>query len=350
MRARCIAVVLTAVALAGTGRAEAQAAGPLLEAGMQAYRNLDFDRAAGYLQRALDAPGIADTERTSALVYLGATEIFRGRPDSGQATFRRLVRFAPRYRIDRLVFPPEVTSSFEAARRATPVAEVRIAQSAAFRVGEPGLPIDLFGSTFLTVRVDVLRADGGMVRSVYAGPVGDSLRTEWDGATAAGDPVSAGRYLVVVTSTDSSGVTQRIARVPLAIAVVLPDTLPFPPPPPDSLLLPERTTAGPGLQALVGGLVLGTAVALLPNAIAPDAPLSGARFGVGAAVSLAGFAGFLTSRPGRDLPENIAANGRVRAEWEAQRQGVVRENAARLRRAGLRITAGAPQVIEREDR
>jgi hypothetical protein len=200
------------------------------------------------------------------------------------------------------------------------------------------------------VRVDVLRADGGIVRGVYAGPVGDSLRTEWDGATTAGDPVSAGRYLVVVTSTDSSGVTQRIVRVPLDIAVSLPDTLPFPPPPADSLLRPERTTAGPGLQALVGGLVLGTAVALLPNAIAPDAPLSGARFGVGAAVGLAGFAGFITSRPGREIPENIAANERVRSAWEVQRQIVVRENAARLRRAGLRITAGVPQVIEREGR
>jgi len=350
MRARFSAAVLAVVAVAGADRLEAQAAGTLLEAGIQAYRNLDFDQAAGYLQRALEAPGIADTERTAVLAYLGASEIFRGRPDSGQAVFRRLVRFAPRYRIDRLVFPPEVTSSFEAARRATPVAEVRVVQSAAFRVGEPGLPVDLFGSTFLDVRVDVLRADGGMVRSVYAGPLGDSLRTEWDGATAAGDPVSAGRYLVVATSTDSSGVTRRIVRVPLDVAVVLPDTLPFPPPPPDSLLLPERTSAGPGLQALVGGLVLGTAVSLLPNAIAPDAPLSGARFGVGAAVSLAGFAGFLTGRPGRDIPENIAANGRVRAAWEVQRQDVVRENAARLRRAGLRITVGAPQVIEREER
>jgi hypothetical protein len=350
MRRGIAVVVLAAAAAAGAGRLEAQGAGSLLDAGIQAYRNLEFDRAAGYLQRALAAGGATVAERTSAFAYLGATEVFRGRPDSARAVFRQLVRFAPRYRIDRLVFPPEVTSSFEVVRRATPVAEVRVADSAAFRAGEPGLAIDLFGSTYLVARVDVLRADGGLVRGVYAGPVGDSLRTEWDGMTAAGDPVAAGRYLVVATSTDTSGVTERIVRVPLDVEVSLPDTVRYPPPPPDSLLLPERTTAGPGLQALVGGLVLGTAVALLPNVVAPDTPLSAARFGVGAAVSLAGFAGFLTSRPGREIPENIAANGRVRAEWEIQRQVVARENAERLRRAGLRIRGGAPQVIEREGR
>jgi hypothetical protein len=350
MRPRACAVFLALLAAAGAQRADAQDAGALLRAGIQAYRNLEFNQAAGYLQRALDAPGIADTLRTAALVYLGATEIFRGRPDTGQAVFRRLVRFAPRYRIDRLVFPPEVTTRFEVSRRATPVAEAHLPDTTSFRVGEAGLSIDLFGSTFVDVRVDVLRADGAVVRTVYTGPVGDSLRTEWDGAAAAGDPVRAGRYLLVVTSTDSSGVTQRIVRVPLDIAVRLPDTLPFPPPPPDSLLLPERTTAGPGVQALVGGLALGTAVALLPNAIAPDASLSGARFGVGAAIGLAGFAGFLTSRPGREIPENIVANQRVMADWETQRQAVARDNAARLRRAALRITAGPPQVIERGDR
>ena len=100
----------------------------------------------------------------------------------------------------------------------------------------------------------------------------------------------------------------------------------------------------------MGGLVLGTAVALLPNAVAPDASLSPARFGVGAAVSLAGFAGFLASRPGREIPQNVAANERVRADWEAQRQVVARENTARLRRAWLSVRAGAPQIIEREDR
>jgi hypothetical protein len=350
MRASVVTIVIAVAVLAAPGRLPAQDAATLLQAGIQAYQNLEFDRAAGYLQRALEAGSITVTERTSALAYLGATEIFRGRPDSGRAVFRGLVRFAPRYRIDRLVFPPEVTTSFEAARRATPVAAVELPDSTAFRAGESGLPVDLFASTYLQAHVDVVRGDGTPVRALYAGPVGDSLRTEWDGMTAGGSAVPAGRYVLLVTSTDTAGVTGRIVRVPLDIAVTLPDTMAYPGPPPDSVLLPERTTAGPGLQALVGGLVLGTAVALLPNAVAPDASLSAARFGVGAAVSLAGFAGFLTSRPGREIPENVAANERVRAAWEAQRQVVASENAARLRRAWLSVRAGTPQVIEREGR
>lgn len=350
MRAPVVTFVLSVAALAAPGQLKAQDAATLLQAGIQAYQNLEFDRAAGFLQRALEAGSITVAARTSALAYLGATEIFRGRPDSGQAVFRALVRFAPQYRIDRLIFPPDVTTSFEAARRATPVAAVQIPDSTAFQAGEPGLPVDVFASTYLQARVDVVRADGTPVRGLYAGPVGDSLRTEWDGMTTDGSPVPTGRYVVRVTSTDASGVTERIVRVPLDIAVTLPDTMAYPEPPPDSVLLPERTTAGPGLQALVGGLVLGTAVALLPSAVAPHASLSGARFGVGAVVSLAGFAGFLSARPGREIPENVAANEAVRAAWEAQRQVVAHENAVRLRRAGLNVKAGPPQVIEREDR
>jgi hypothetical protein len=325
MRPSVVAVAIAVLPLMAPRRLPAQDAAALLQAGVQAYRNLEFDRAAGYFQRALESSSIGLAERTSALAYLGATEIFRGQPDSGRAVFRTLVRVAPRYRIDRLVFPPEVTTSFEAARRATPVVAVALPDSTTFRAGESTLPVDLFASTYLQARVEVVRGDGTAVRGLYAGPVGDSLRTEWDGMTAAGSPVPPGRYVLLLTSTDSAGVTGRIVRVPLDIAITLPDTMPLPQAPPDSVLLPERTTAGPGLQALVGGLVLGTAVAVLPNAVAPDAS-------------------------GREIPENIAANERVRADWQARRDVAAGENAARLRRAWLSVRAGPPQIIEREGR
>lgn len=73
-----------------------------------AYRDLEFDAAAMLLRRALSS-ALDDSTRVQALTYLGAAEHYRGRPDSAEAVFRRLVVLAPSYRPDTLVFPPEIT-------------------------------------------------------------------------------------------------------------------------------------------------------------------------------------------------------------------------------------------------
>src|SRR5207253_11438759 len=83
------------------------------------YQNVAFDPAATLLRRDLARATGATTssiERAQGLVYLGAADLFRGRRDSAVAVFRRLVQLDPRYRPDRLVFPPEVTSVFDNVR------------------------------------------------------------------------------------------------------------------------------------------------------------------------------------------------------------------------------------------
>jgi hypothetical protein len=346
IRAAALACVLALIA----GRVEAQTPAALVAAGVRAYQDLDFDQAAGYLGRALAAGdrALSLDERTQALAYLGAVQVFRDRGDSAAAVFGRLVRLRPRYRIDALIFPPEVTSVFDRVRRSVRAVAVVYPDSAVFRAGQPGFPIDLFPSVFQDARVQILNPDGSAARTVYGGPVGDSLRVEWDGRTTAGDPVPAGRYFLDVASLDSTGGPLRIVRVPLEIGLTIGDTLPDPAPPADSVLLPERATSGPALQSLLGGLVLGTAVATLPGAVAQGGDLWSARFAVGGAIGLAGVTGFFLRRPGRPLPDNVAANDRLRAEWQRQRAAVAQQNQALKERATVRVRAGTPQVIERE--
>ncbi|MDH3498357.1 MAG: hypothetical protein OER21_16495 [Gemmatimonadota bacterium] len=328
----------------------AQAPGQLLVSGIRAYQQLEFAEAAGLLRRALAAPtpGLDTPNRSQALAYLGAAELFRNRPDSAVAVFTRLVRSDPRYRLDRLIFPPEVTTVFDAARRRTPAAALGFVPVRTIRSGQPDYPIDVFGSTYHDVRVEIAQADGRTLRTVYAGPVGDSLRLEWDGRGAEDEPLAEGRYVLRVTSLDSTGATGRTVRIPLDVRIAGVDTVPHPAPPADSVLLPERSAAGPALEALIGSLAIGTAIAVLPSALSSDVDLSPTRFAVGAAVTVAGFSGFFARRPGRPIPENMAANERVRADWRARVEGVARQNRDRMRRALLEVRAGTAQIIEAE--
>jgi hypothetical protein len=108
-----IVVPITLHAQNGGGSARAE-----LSRAIAAYQNLDFDSAAITLRRALNRE-LTTAERIEALSYLGAAEHYRGRPDSAKAVFRRLILLAPGFQLDTLVFPPEVTRTFEDVRSST---------------------------------------------------------------------------------------------------------------------------------------------------------------------------------------------------------------------------------------
>src|SRR5213595_808067 len=125
---------------AAAAQGAAQAAGSPFAEGIRAYQNLDFDQAAALLWRDLArATGAtaSASERAQGLVYLGAADLFRGRRDSAVAVFRRLVQLDPRYRPDRLVFPPEVTSVFDNVRVQTKTVTVELPRDTTITLG-PG--------------------------------------------------------------------------------------------------------------------------------------------------------------------------------------------------------------------
>src|SRR5438874_12578610 len=180
-------------AAAGQGASQAIVS-PFAE-GTRAYQNLDYDQAAALPRRDLArATGSTATlsERAQGLVYLGAADLFRGRRDSTVAVFRRLVQLDPRYRPDRLVFPPEVTSVFDNVRVETRAVVLVAPPDTVISTGTGALSFWVVASAFQTVEVTLRYQDGAPFRALYAGPMGDSLRVQWDGLDAAGQmpPVS----------------------------------------------------------------------------------------------------------------------------------------------------------------
>jgi len=98
--------------------AQAERASTRMANAIAAYQNLDFDLAAILLRRALSGE-LSDTQRVAALMYLGAAEHYRARPDSAAAVFGRLVLLAPRYQPDTLIFPPEITRLYKSVHDRT---------------------------------------------------------------------------------------------------------------------------------------------------------------------------------------------------------------------------------------
>ena len=348
-----LATVIVTVTAALPGGAAAQDQNRSLTAALQAYQNLEYESAAALFRRALavEAPSpdtLPTALRPKALTYLAASDFYRGRKDSSAVVFRRLIQQDPRYRPDPLIFPPEVTQAFEAARRATKVVAVVPPADTSLRLGRDQYPIHLYSSSFHEVVVGLERPDGRFIRGIYAGPIGDSLVVNWDGLDSANVPPGDGPLVLTVTSRPTpGGEVVRVVRIMLDVRATHADTLPWPAVP-DTLLLPERAPAGPALRSLSEGLLGAVAVLALPSIVGSGTHPTGARFAVVGALSLAGIAGFVSRRPGIPFPQNVIKNTERRAVFQRQIEAAKQDNARRRTGVLERIRAGAPVVISRE--
>jgi len=348
-RTAALFALAAVLATATAARVRAQSPAQRLAAGVQAYGNLDYDSAAAQLRAALDsagAPPLSAGDRVRALVYLGATELFRDHRDSAAAAFSRLLQIDPLYRPDQLVFPPEVSSLFQEARLNTRA--VVLSAPPLTRITSAGdrLVVWLYAASYHPVDVTILRANGVPFRNVYSGGVGDSLQVLWDGRGETGAPAESGAYRLRVDSRGGDGRVVRSVDLPLEVAATRGDTLPLPPPLADSLFRPEHSVPRSGARALATGLA-GAAVALvLPSVVSSGSSGMGERFGVAGALGVAGLVGYQLQRRPQPIPENIAANRTLRRAWQQQADSVRAVNAARLRAVRLEIRAGTPRVVE----
>lgn len=345
MRLRVVALLLL---LAVPLQAQDGSASDVMTRAVRAYRDLDFTVAASLLRRALTPPlvtGLGDAERARALTYLGAAEHYRGRRDSATAVFRRLVALAPRHRPDTLIFPPEITRLYDEVRKRTQVVAVRLPADTEFSFGGR-LVAWLYPSAPHSVTVAISREDGHPLRTVYAGPIGDSLDVRWDGLDSTGALATGDRLWLTVTSPGAGGEVPRV-QVPLQVEVNGLDTLPHSPPLSANQLLPERADRGTALRSLGGGLLLAAGALTLPSLVAPGERASGTRFAVAGALGVSGLVGYLSRPVGRPLPENAAINRARRDNWRRQEAAVTRQNAERVRAARLRIRIGTAVVFER---
>jgi len=355
MTRRGIAIVAGLVAICATWQpVHGQTAASLLEDGIRAYQELEFEAAAGFLRRALDPalgrqlsdPAASRVLTIRALTYLAAAEMLGGNTDSARATFERLVRFDTRYRPDQLIFPPQVTNEYDAVRRASKVITFDAPRHKTLRVGQDSFSFELFASSYHEAVVEIRDRDSVRVRSIYRGPIVDSLDLDWDGRDPERLVVASGPYDLWIQSRDSTGILVRALRVPLDITVETPDTLAHPFEPADSMILPEQHSSGPGVQALAGGLLVGTAVAVLPTLFSSDTDLMGGRLLVAGTVSVAGITTFFRRRPGKPIPENIQLNQALYRSYRDSLAVVVTENERRKTDVQLVITTGSQSVHE----
>ena len=338
-----------ALALGAPAAARAQAPDTPFAEAVRAYKSLDFTLAAGLLRRDLARLAAANApaaERAPGLLYLGAADLYRGRRDSAVVVFQRLVLLDPRFRPDRLVFPPEVTSVFDSVRARTKVVAIAVPPDTEVTPGAGSFGAWLFASSFQTVEVTLRYEDGAPFRALYAGPIGDSLRVQWDGLDAAGEPPPVSRILLRATSRAPTGELAGIVQLPLDVRIVHQDTLPWPAPPAASDLLPERARGGPAARALLGGLLVAGAVAALPAVVGGSGTSSGPRTAVAATVGFAGALGYLLHRPGRQLAANIRANRERRDAWQRKADATAAQNVERRRDVRLAVHAGPPTGMQ----
>ena len=343
-----LAAAALALALAGAARAQTPAA--QVAHGVRSYQNLDYDSASVLLRAALavqGGAGLADSDRVRALVYLGATELYRDRRDTAAALFGRLLRIDPRYHIDQLVFPPEVSGLFQQVRTITRAVAVVVPADTEVGGGRDMLAIRLFAASFHPVDLAVVRPGpgGARLRTVYQGNVGDSLLVTWDGRTAEGTPVDSGRYLLQADSRGADGKVTRSVAIPLVISRVRRDTLPLPPPPPVALFKPEHRPGSNGVRGAVAGAAGVLAVLALPSLVAGKFSASGDRLIVAAAFGAAGVLGYRAQRGPQPILENIAANRTLRMSWQHQVDSVHAQNVARRSEVRLRVRAGPVQIL-----
>src|SRR2546426_1537880 len=269
---RASVVLALSLSLCGARVLRAQAASDLLAGGVRAYQALEYEAAAALLERSLgrdSAVGLADSLRARALTYLAATELFRQQRDSAVAAFRQLVLLNPRYRPDELIFPPQVTNLFQEVRRATRAIAVAVLPVTALRTRLERFTAGVLVSSLADVTVTLAREDGTPVRTLYEGPVADSLAVKWDGLTAAGTLADNGRYVLRVTPRTHTADGPRARQVMLDVKQESPDTLAWPPDLTTPPLLPERTSTAPAFRSLAAGLVVRAAARPPPSLLAP---------------------------------------------------------------------------------
>lgn len=337
-RALLLAVALLAPA---TAPLRAQSAHDLVERGLTAYRALDYDQAAALLRRGLVATGrtaLPDSARATTWVYFGATQLFRGRRDSANMSFRLALAADPRCRADTLIFPPEVTDAFGVARRGTAFVRIRVPADTTVAAGGE-YPLRLYASSPHEATVALIGADGRDSRRLYVGSLADSLDLRWDPRDAAGSSPSSGTLVLQVTSRPLVGPPQ-VTRLPLTVRAIAADTLVPPPPPTVKDPAPGAgRMSGRPINALAAGVLSGLAVVLLPKVVASDGDGGSARFVVGGTLGLAGVLGFAARRsPATPM---AAANRAALAAWRRAADSVSAENARRRQGARLQVTAGA---------
>lgn len=310
--------------------AAAQTPAALLTEGVAAYNDLEFALSARILRRAVASQGehaLSQAQLEQALVYLGASEVLLDERNEAVATFRTLVLTNPRYRPDDLVFPPRVTRVFNEVLETTKATDLEAPRRMVLVTRSERVGFQIFPSSEHHIRASVVTNEGTTVRVLFDGVIQGPRTITWNGLDGRGRIPPPGNYRLVVASMVTAGTTLRSIQMPITLEAAPLSSVAAPAPPPESMLKPEKRSAVPGLSILIPSLVVGGA--LIIPALGTDSENSGLRLAVGGAVAIGGLVGFILMKPGASLPDNVAYNDSLRADWGRRTTRAERENQRR---------------------
>ncbi len=353
MGARIVMIVATATVIgAPISAQERSQVNELIDRARAALDDLQYERADSIAQDLLRL-GDAVSEQVRVVAHAIAAaalypeEQFFQQTDNALARLRQLVRLAPDARIPGEISWRGLDSLLETARRTTFAVRVE-PRTERLQVGLDGATIF---DVMATRPVDVsmrLRAAGredvvlDTIRSAAEGelqifPADDRWRE-----------IESGEYLLSVFAHDvESGeeveTTFRASvEAPPLVLLTVPQTFD------ESTLLPEETQPGRGKNALIG-LGLGAATALTASAFRASSPVGdvsgdGRAYAVAGAMTVGALIGALVERP-KPLPQNIAHNARLRADFAEHVRDTEVENTRR--RGAYRVSVELQGAVPR---
>jgi len=338
--------VLVALAL-GLGprvaplRAQAQAPDVTLARAVAALDATETERGVELLRQlvATLSPATPSTLRRDAQLRLAVAGWSLGLFDSASVHFQAAITADPFTNLDPEQFNPDLLAAFRAAKRTTPALGLRAPPDTALEPRTERWPVFVAVTQRGEVRFRLAGPGPGGRDTLIAAVVVDSTATVFIPLIARGGvALAAGVYRLAAEYAEPGG-RAATAAVSLELTGQVGDTLPYEPPPPDSLYRLDVRWGAPSRASLVRGIGFGVGAGVIPLLLANSQLRGGAgrALTVGAAVSLAGLTGYFLGRPRQALPENIAYNRSLRSAWEARNRAIAASNERRRGIALVRV-------------
>jgi len=311
------------------------------------YEQLEVERALPLLRQVVSPSWpfeVTADQRVEAYTYLGACLAFLGKSDSAVVYFRAALERDPFTDPDPGQFTPAQRELFGRARRLTfAVAARRVAATRIDPRTEP-LTLVIVTTHAATLRVAIRPVDAPGAVILLDG-ASDGLRElNWNGLLSDGRLAPPGRYEVLVAGrsrllprADSARVYFDLRHDPPPLADTLPELV-------AADLLPERLPESAAAGDLAKGLAVGAGAFFISGVLA-NRELGGSMAAgpavIAGTAAVAGATAFLRLRRRPDVPANVAANARRRAERADSNAAIERRNAARLAATALIISPAA---------
>ena len=351
---RCLLIV-PFLLVAGPGALMAQRSpAETMQRAVILYEELQLERAIVLLRQVLSTSAAGQSspaQRTQAHTYLGAAYALLRQRDSALVHFATALDRDPFLDLDARTFTEGERRLFLESRRSVFAVGARAPADTVIAPGSEHVSWTVVTTQPATVRASLRPVDGGggavLATFTISASGADLADMPWNGLTASGAVVPAGRYAMsFVAGRVGGGATDSIS---LAVDVryqhaSLEDSLP-------ALradeLLPERRPPSASRTQLAKGMGLAVAALAIPSLLgSKDLGTNGTHTAVMAGGSAAaGLAGFVLWGRSRMIAPNVAANDRRRRERAVHNVAVARRNSERM--AGVRLAIVAAPGAER---